>query len=288
MSEPSPSSILPGAPEYGSQYTYSQASFPSGNLPSRRLPPLNKTAIWKQSKSGQEKPGKEKSIEKSQMMNMETEGDGGQQSDDTLDGSVVRQRKRHRSFTEKRRNSMNLTPLVMPGNEYSGFSFPPHFGKKEDIKEESKELFEHFVYDEISREHLQVPDDLMSSTLISTPQGYKNPTWAKYGRELRVMADEFAQTKERQRIKNRAGGVNMDSATYESFSDMLSELFFSGGMSSAITRPSDENIWTPLYQYINGGCSVYFCLHHWKDDHPQEFWIDNTIMKVKLHINFTI
>ncbi|OWF49332.1 uncharacterized protein LOC110451940 isoform X2 [Mizuhopecten yessoensis] len=177
-------------------------------------------------------------------MNTDMEGDGGQLNEDGPDGSVLRQRRRHRSFTEKRRNSMNLTPLVMPGNEsgsFSGFSFPSRFGRKEDIKGESKELFEHFVCDEISREHLYVPDDWASSTLsgcsgISTPQGYKNPTWAKYGRELRVMADEFAQTKERQHIKKRAGGVNMNSATYESFSDMLSELFFSESISTAITR----------------------------------------------------
>ncbi|XP_033749714.1 apoptosis regulator BAX-like [Pecten maximus] len=172
-------------------------------------------------------------------MNTEGEGDSGQQSDDAHDGSVVHQRRRHRSFTEKRRNSMNLTPLVMPGNNtssFGAFNFPSRFGKKEDIKEESKELFERFVYDEISREHLHLPDDLETLSGISTPQGYKNPTWAKYGRELRVMADEFAETKERQRIKKRAGNVDMNSATYESFSDMLSELFFSGGMSSAITR----------------------------------------------------
>ncbi|XP_069117654.1 uncharacterized protein [Argopecten irradians] len=42
MSEPSPSTILPGIPECECQYTtYSQTSFPSGNLPPRRLPPIN-------------------------------------------------------------------------------------------------------------------------------------------------------------------------------------------------------------------------------------------------------
>ncbi|XP_060074871.1 uncharacterized protein LOC132554560 [Ylistrum balloti] len=174
-------------------------------------------------------------------MNTEGKGDHDQQADDAHDGTVVHQRRRHRSFTEKRRNSMNLTPLVMPGNEsssFGGFSFPSQFSRKEDIKEESKELFEHFVYDEISREHLHLPDDVVTSTLsgTSTPQGYKNPKWAKYGRELRIMADEFAKTKERQRIKQRAGDVDMNSATYESFSDMLSELFFSNVLSSAITR----------------------------------------------------
>lgn len=139
---------------------------------------------------------------------------------------------------------------MIPGGEsrsfgFDRFPFPTRFGKKENTKEETKELFEHFVSDEIFKENLEWPDDLASSTLsgysgISTPQGYKNPTWAKYGRELRIMADEFAETKERQRIKQRAGQVNMDTATYDSFSDMLKELFFGG--TGGITSVSRERL----------------------------------------------
>lgn len=98
----------------------------------------------------------------------ELESDEG--TEDVQDGTVLRREKRrHRSFTERRRNSQNLTPLMIPGGEsrsfgFDGFPFPTRFGKKENTKEETKELFEHFVSDEIFKENLELPDDLASST----------------------------------------------------------------------------------------------------------------------------
>ncbi len=42
---------------------------------------------------------------------------------------------------------------------------------------------------------------------FSTPQGYQNPVWAKTGREMRLMADAFAKTKEREKIRKKAQRV---------------------------------------------------------------------------------
>ena len=42
---------------------------------------------------------------------------------------------------------------------------------------------------------------------FSTPVGYRNPLWAKTGRELRMLADAFSKTKERERVRRRADEV---------------------------------------------------------------------------------
>ncbi|XP_071103698.1 apoptosis regulator BAX-like [Haliotis cracherodii] len=120
---------------------------------------------------------------------------------------------------QQRRGSATLTPLVMPprgcGN---GVNALPN----EDLVEEGKELFHNFVLEDIHREEMSVED---LTAQISTPAGYKNPMWAKTGRELRHMADEFAKTKERKRLANKAASVDINLVTFEQFRDLLSELF---------------------------------------------------------------
>ena len=43
---------------------------------------------------------------------------------------------------------------------------------------------------------------------FSTPLGYRNPVWAKTGKELRMLADEFSKTKERQKVQAKAEKVS--------------------------------------------------------------------------------
>lgn len=42
----------------------------------------------------------------------------------------------------------------------------------------------------------------------ATPMGYKYPPWAKRGKELRKLADSFAKTREREKVKEKASGVS--------------------------------------------------------------------------------
>ncbi len=41
----------------------------------------------------------------------------------------------------------------------------------------------------------------------ATPTGYKHPQWAKRGKGLRKLADEFANTRERKKVQEKASGV---------------------------------------------------------------------------------
>ncbi|KAK7475127.1 hypothetical protein BaRGS_00033619 [Batillaria attramentaria] len=71
---------------------------------------------------------------------------------------------------------------------------------EEDVVEEGKQLFQNFVFERVRTETPDAVQDIQ----ILTPAGYANPVWAKTGRELRHMADVFAQTAERKRVKQKA------------------------------------------------------------------------------------
>lgn len=62
----------------------------------------------------------------------------------------------------------------------------------------------------------------------SFPAGFKNPLWAKTGRELRQLADKFAQSEERKLVKEKANQVNIENITMGEFQDLLCELFHDG------------------------------------------------------------
>ncbi|KAK3096449.1 hypothetical protein FSP39_000275, partial [Pinctada imbricata] len=59
----------------------------------------------------------------------------------------------------------------------------------------------------------------------STPQGYANPAWAKAGKKLRIWADEFARTKQREKVREEAQRVDIVEMNEVAFSDLLSEAF---------------------------------------------------------------
>ncbi|KAL8575385.1 hypothetical protein ACOMHN_000001 [Nucella lapillus] len=94
-----------------------------------------------------------------------------------------------------------------------------------DVEEQGKQLFSNFVNDQVRTESPEAVRDIE----VLTPAGYNNPMWAKAGRELRHMADIFAQTAERRRVKQKASEVNTN-ISYEEFKDLLTELFAAGGI----------------------------------------------------------
>lgn len=131
------------------------------------------------------------------------------------------------TLVQRRRRSSTLSKLIIPDVEVTGTTEPSL--QDDETVAETRELFNDFLNYQIESAGLERPQDniLSSATRISTPQGYQHPEWAKAGRELRIMADEFAQTRERNAIRQRAERVNSD-VTFEQFSDMLSELFSDG------------------------------------------------------------
>lgn len=96
---------------------------------------------------------------------------------------------------------------------------------EEDVVEEGKQLFQNFVVDRVRTETPEAVEKIP----ILTPAGYANPMWAKTGRELRHMADVFAQTAERRRVQQKASEVSTNISAQE-FKDLLSELFAAGGI----------------------------------------------------------
>ncbi|KAK7116665.1 hypothetical protein V1264_002303 [Littorina saxatilis] len=95
----------------------------------------------------------------------------------------------------------------------------------EDVEEEGVQLFTNFVHEQVRAEDPVGARDIQ----ILTPAGYANPMWAKAGRELRHMADIFAETAERRRVKQKASEVSTN-ISYEEFKDLLTELFAAGGI----------------------------------------------------------
>uniref|UniRef100_A0AAU7NIB8 BCL2L8 n=1 Tax=Paracentrotus lividus TaxID=7656 RepID=A0AAU7NIB8_PARLI len=60
---------------------------------------------------------------------------------------------------------------------------------------------------------------------------YKNPKWAKNGRDLRQLADQFAKSRARDGVKEKARETVEDNEiTAAMFWDLLSELFFQGNI----------------------------------------------------------
>ncbi|XP_071964595.1 uncharacterized protein [Antedon mediterranea] len=161
------------------------------------------------------------------------------------------------SFARRRTNSLSLTPLVIEGhfNDDRGdhvdgvksqHFFPDQNAIGEKYSEVQKEgLFlyhETFLKPEMSRRGIQEPDLIkqvyeknvpngLDSPSVKTPVGYNNPNWAKAGKELRIMADKFARSDEREKVTKKATKYSQSSIeTYAEYSDLLTELFQSGGV----------------------------------------------------------
>jgi len=59
-------------------------------------------------------------------------------------------------------------------------------------------------------------------------ENFQNPIWRQTGRDLKFLADQFANSIERIRVQERAEQVNIESLNREEFFSMLTELFQGG------------------------------------------------------------
>ncbi|XP_074650102.1 apoptosis regulator BAX-like [Tubulanus polymorphus] len=136
---------------------------------------------------------------------------------------------------QRRLSAHSLPLLEMPGSVNAPATHVVYQGgDMNNVEVEGRELFGNFLREEINRERLpgdvDVEQCIMDTPICSTPNFQRaNPMWASTGRELREMADAFAKTKERQRIRNEANAVGSN-ISFKQFQDMLTELFFNGGV----------------------------------------------------------
>jgi hypothetical protein len=61
--------------------------------------------------------------------------------------------------------------------------------------------------------------------LVPPPQ---NPVWRAAGRDLKMLADQFAQSREREAVRRRAESVDVTSLDMQQFMELLKELFQGG------------------------------------------------------------
>ncbi|KAK4319970.1 hypothetical protein Pmani_009129 [Petrolisthes manimaculis] len=100
-----------------------------------------------------------------------------------------------------------------------GYGPPPN---QEDTTRGARELLINFTTDALHSHQLNVPQDIRDQI------GFSNPTFSMAGRELKTLADNFATTEERRRVREMAECVNMSSMTMENFFHLCAELFSDG------------------------------------------------------------
>ena len=59
-------------------------------------------------------------------------------------------------------------------------------------------------------------------------ENFQNPLWRQTGRDLKLLADQFANSVERLRVQERAEQVNIESLNKTKFFSMMNELFQGG------------------------------------------------------------
>ncbi|GLH06129.1 Apoptosis regulator BAX [Gryllus bimaculatus] len=96
------------------------------------------------------------------------------------------------------------------------------------------ELFVAFLQEEINRSNLQVPESLQNlPSEDSIPCGSEVvPEFLSLGTHLRLMADEFASSDHRRRVRQHAEIVPLGNLDAESFTDLLFGMFQQGGVTS--------------------------------------------------------
>jgi len=107
-------------------------------------------------------------------------------------------------------------------------------GALEEIREEAEEgqhLYLEFIRTEIERfGAFQLPTDLNLHDPEITPERLNS--WTRAGRDLRQMADAFAQSKEREDVRRQAQSIRLESLDLNSFLVLLRELFQGDGITS--------------------------------------------------------
>lgn len=125
---------------------------------------------------------------------------------------------------------------------------------RQDVEVGGRILFQNFIHEEMLHEGLPedaievqnpppdvygdanaelyanstVEDQASVSALLSTPDGFNNQTFIGYGRNIRVLADEFATSHQRKLLREQADQVDLGSINAASFNNMLTELFRNG------------------------------------------------------------
>ncbi|GFY45739.1 uncharacterized protein TNIN_166791 [Trichonephila inaurata madagascariensis] len=133
-------------------------------------------------------------------------------------------------------NSLNMVPLTLALPVY----MPP-----EDVAV-GQQVFhqfvhEYFVNNQIPADELEIvesePDELIDENFAPahpevfrqdstrTPTGYKNQPISEIGKTIRDLANEFAQSHQRQKIKQEADEVDLCAITMDGFWGLLDETF---------------------------------------------------------------
>ncbi|KAH3830553.1 hypothetical protein DPMN_103798 [Dreissena polymorpha] len=109
---------------------------------------------------------------------------------------------------------------------------------QEETEEEGKVLFSNFLVKEICKERNKVENEQITPELLQkelhlcTPSDHKNQAWIQVGTELRRYADDFAKSKERKKVRNKANEIlerqGSSPIAREQFRAMLSELLKGG------------------------------------------------------------
>ncbi|WAR00799.1 BAX-like protein [Mya arenaria] len=157
----------------------------------------------------------------------------------SLSSTRDQQRARRKlSLRERRESAGDLSNLILENDHNKNPFFRNELGStasEEETQKEGEVLFGNFIVDQIikdSEEKISTPEEIREKLTLCTPQGYKNPEWARAGQVLRGLADQFAESRERQQVQQRAleisSGNDIDSVTQEQFGDLLSVLLEGG------------------------------------------------------------
>merc|ERR1712156_13789 len=81
---------------------------------------------------------------------------------------------------------------------------------------------------ESDMEIVSYPNNVRTRKMSLNLENFQNPIWRQTGRDLKFLADQFANSVESIRVQERAEQVNIESLSREEFFSMLNELFQGG------------------------------------------------------------
>nr|QDF82319.1 Bcl-2-associated X protein [Portunus trituberculatus] len=115
-------------------------------------------------------------------------------------------------------NSQGLVSLTARGGGYNSH-LPVALQSDERVTQEAEELLTTFTSETLRNNRLEVPP-----WLVAVP----SPHMVRAGRELRLLADAFACTAERRKVRHMAESVNLSCIEMDDFFHLCTELFYDG------------------------------------------------------------
>lgn len=115
-------------------------------------------------------------------------------------------------------NSQGLLSLTIRGGGYNSH-LPVALQSAERVTQEAEELLTTFTSETLRNNRLEVPQWL---------EGVPSPHMVRAGRELRLLADAFACTAERRKVRHMAESVNLSCIEMDDFFQLCAELFYDG------------------------------------------------------------